>query len=80
MCEGGSENRGVRLKEGGFYRTRNGERSGPVTRDDADPAQPWRIDGMTYSDKGEWLPGRESAHDLVAEWDNPEATAASGPA
>lgn len=63
----------MHLRENGIYTDRSGRKVGPLIYNPGNPALPWFIlrDGKrhTYSATGNYhADGRESEHDLVAEW------------
>lgn len=59
----------VQIEEGKFYRSRYGERMGPMRPSFQQASHPWTYDGIRYTHDGHWfIDGKRHPFDLVAEW------------
>lgn len=62
----------LHLREGGWYRRRDGQVVGPAVHRDETYRQRWRVDGESYWDDGIWnMQHFESSYDLIAEVPDP---------
>jgi hypothetical protein len=59
----------LKIEEGKFYRTRDGQKVGPMNPSISGGSWPWECLGSVYSDSGvRWYGASRPETDLVAEW------------
>ena len=65
------------IKEGGYYVDNNGDKQGPIYRNEHGPyndTHPWRVKGRSFTTSGQYSKyGHYSPYDLIAEWTEPAA-------
>ena len=63
------------IKEGGYYVDNNGDKQGPIYRNEHGPyndTHPWRVKGRSFTTSGQYSKyGHYSPYDLIAEWTAP---------
>lgn len=69
----------LKVREGGYYRRRDGRIVGPAEEKVRSQSYPWCVDGCFYTNEGFWWIGLEHQVDLVAEVPPPEAKAIAYP-